>query len=165
MSGNAIHFLVKNHYPTNYAAKTQIPKSKGVVRFLLVLLDIRFHLRLNLINVLFNFIEILTLFREARTKGLQFLLLTLFHILVIRDRSKTDEVDNADKLVWRNGEREGRSTMSSAAFSLLLKVSLDATPPGLVPPTAPINQSVAREGPIDRPQDSGMLMCTCVVCD
>lgn len=34
--------------------------------------------------------------------------------------------------------------MSSAAFSLLLKESLDATPPGLVPPTAPINQSHTR---------------------
>jgi len=36
--------------------------------------------------------------------------------------------------------------MSSAAFSRLLKESLDATPPGLVPPTAPIIISLMLRG-------------------
>jgi len=58
-------------------------KSKGLIRFLFLLLWIRFHLRLDLIDMFFNFIEILTLFRKACTKSSQFLLLTLFHILTI----------------------------------------------------------------------------------
>ena len=36
--------------------------------------------------------------------------------------------------------------MSSAAFSLLLNVSLDAAPPGLIPPTAPANQLLEQFG-------------------
>ena len=68
--------------------------------------------------------------------------------------------------VWHGplggGEGDGRGTMSSAAFSLLLKESLDATPPDLVPPTAPINQNQTRVRSIDR---DGEVEDTCVVCD
>src|SRR5436305_15239918 len=91
--------------------------------------------------MLFNFIEAGTLLSKRFTKSFQFLCFTLFHVLKTEE-SKPRHTKHTSKTFQKWGVGEEGRTISSAAFSLLLNVSLDAAPPALVPPTAPTKSEI-----------------------
>jgi hypothetical protein len=121
--------LLKMHTPTY---RKSFKDSDGAD---LVALPFRllFRFSLNLIDMFFDFIEILSLFGKRLTERFQLLSFTLFHVLSISAFERT--IGEARGHFNKRGR-----TISSAAFSLLLNESLDAAPPDLVPPTDPTSQ-------------------------